>query len=107
MISDRNEIIAWLAERKEAGKRINPDNAEVTFWWALTLDPYGVWPDITDREKQVGREYFAQTPGGDDGWVSFDDLPDATREELRRKMRAGEGEERDLRWQSRKNASSA
>ena len=55
MIADLNEIKAWLAERKEAGKRIDTDNAEVTFRWAQVLDPYGVRRDLSDEEYCVGR----------------------------------------------------
>jgi len=70
---------AWLAVRKEAGLKIDPETAEVDWIYALTLDPYGVYPDLP--ADCVGREYFARAPGSD-VWVSFDDLPDATREAL-------------------------
>jgi len=32
----------WLAIRKEAGKQIDPETAEVEWTYAQTLDPYGV-----------------------------------------------------------------
>jgi hypothetical protein len=71
----------WLAIRKEAGLKIDPETAEVDWIYALTMDPYGVCPDFPDEYKQVGREYFARSPGSD-VWVHFDDLPDATRDAL-------------------------
>jgi len=58
----------WLAIRKEAGLKIDPET-------------YGVHPDLPEEYRQIGREYFARSPGSDI-WVSFDDLPDAIREAL-------------------------
>jgi hypothetical protein len=72
---------AWLAIRKEAGLKIDPETAEVDWIYAHTLDPYGVYPDLPEDCQQVGREYFARSPGGD-VWVWFGDLPDATRDAL-------------------------
>ena len=43
----------------------------------LTLDPYGVYPELPEELQQVGREYFARSPGSDI-WVWFGDLPEAT-----------------------------
>ena len=72
---------SWLAWRRAAGRHIDPATAEVTWWYAQTLDPYGVCPDLPEEYRQVGREYFARSPG-DDLWISFCDLPEATRETL-------------------------
>jgi hypothetical protein len=86
--ANENEIKAFLAGRKEAGRRIDLNNVEVTWCYAQTFDPYGregVPPEL----DQVGREEFARSPDSD-GWVWFGDLPDATREDLWRKMRCGE-----------------
>ena len=71
----------WLAIRREAGSRIDPETAKVMWHYARTLDPYGVYPDLPPECQQVGREYFARSPDSDI-WVSFDDLPDETRETL-------------------------
>ena len=71
----------WLAIRKEAGTKIDPATAEVTWWFAKTGDPYSVYEFGEDEEYCVGREYFARSPDSD-VWVSFQDLPDATRETL-------------------------
>jgi hypothetical protein len=48
---------------------------------AQTLDPYGVEPDLPEEYQQVGRNYFARSPGSD-VWVWFGDLPDETRNAL-------------------------
>ena len=76
---DTQEITVgrWLEIRKDAGLKIHPETAEVCWEWARTLDPYGVH-SLIPEEDQVGREYFARSPGSDI-WVSFHDLPEATR----------------------------
>jgi len=83
-LSEREAIKAWREVRKQAGLQIDPATAEVTWEYAQTLDPYGIIVDLPREAQQVGREYFARSPGSD-LWVSFDDLPDATREALRGK----------------------
>jgi hypothetical protein len=71
----------WLAIRSEAGIRIDPETADVMCIHAQTLDPYGVYRDLPEEQRQLGREYFACSPGSDI-WVWFGDLPDETREKL-------------------------
>lgn len=71
----------WLAIRKEEALKIDPSIAEVEWWIAFTVDPYGVDPDLPEECKQVGREYFARNPHSDI-WVSFQDLPADTRDGL-------------------------
>jgi hypothetical protein len=71
----------WLALRKEAALKIDPETAEVEWTYAQTLDPYGVDPELPEECSQVGREYFARSPGSDI-WVWFGDLPDPTRHAL-------------------------
>ena len=70
----------WLTVRKEAALRIDPETAEVLWDYALTLDPYGI-EGVPEEYQQVGREYFARSPGSDI-WVWFGDLPDTTRHAL-------------------------
>jgi hypothetical protein len=41
----------------------------------LTVDPYGVNPKVPEEYQQVGREYFARSPGRD-VWVCLGDLPE-------------------------------
>ena len=80
-MTDEMSVEQWLAIRKEAGLKIDPETAEVEWWYALVLDPYGVNPEIKEVELCVGREYFAREPGSDI-WVCFSDLPEKTSEAL-------------------------
>ena len=45
----------WLAIRKEAGLKLDPETAEVEWCYAQTLDPYGVDPDLPEQCQQIGR----------------------------------------------------
>jgi hypothetical protein len=67
--------------RKVVGLHIDPETAEVEWIYAQTLDPYGDEPDLPEEYDQVGREYFARSPGSD-VWINFGDLPEATRMKL-------------------------
>jgi hypothetical protein len=78
---EKGIVEQWFAIRKEAGQQIDPETAEVEWWYAQVLDPYGVRPEIPEEGRQIGRAYFARSPGSD-VWVWFDDLPDAVREAL-------------------------
>ncbi len=78
---DELTIEQWLQVRKEEGRKIDPAIAEVTWSYAPDADPYCVYPDLPEECQQVGRVYFACSPGSDI-WVSFQDLPDETRERL-------------------------
>jgi hypothetical protein len=78
---DQMTVEQWRAIRKEAGLMIDPDIAEVDWRYALTLDPYGV-RELPEEYQQVGREYFARSPGSDI-WVWFGDLSEATQDTLR------------------------
>jgi hypothetical protein len=60
-----DEVKEWLAIRKEAGRKIDPETAEVDWKYAQTLDPYGVYPELPEECDQVGREYFARSPGSE------------------------------------------
>jgi hypothetical protein len=71
----------WEAWRRAAGLHIDPETAEVEWTYAQTLDPYGDDPNLPEECQQVGREYFARSPGSD-VWVWFGDLPHATRNSL-------------------------
>jgi len=79
--NNRITVEQWLAIRKEAGLNIDPQTAEVIWEYGHTIDPYNVYSDLSEEEKQVGRCYFARSPGSD-VWVSFCDLPDATHDAL-------------------------
>ena len=80
-MSEEFNVEQWLASRKEAGLKIEPETAEVCWEYAQVADPYGVRSDLPDECQQVGRQYFARSPGSDI-WVHFRDLPDETRHAL-------------------------
>jgi hypothetical protein len=75
------DIEKWLAIRRKAGLRIDPKTAEVLWMYVQILDPYGVNPDLSPECQQVGRDYFARSPGSD-VWVWFGDLPATTQNAL-------------------------
>jgi hypothetical protein len=81
MMTEEMAVEHWLAIRKEAGLKIDPETAEVDWTYAQTLDPYGVKPDLPKEYQQIGRAYFARSAGSDT-WVWFGDLPKETREAL-------------------------
>jgi hypothetical protein len=83
-----DERNAWLASRKEAGLKIDPETAEVERRYVQTFDPYGVYPELPEQYRQVGREYFVRSPGSG-VWVWFEDLPDAIRIALWEKHQSG------------------
>jgi hypothetical protein len=74
-------IEQFIASRREAGDRIDPETAEVHWEWRQTLDPYGILPGLPEECRQIGRVYFARAPGSD-VWVSFYELPEDTRDKL-------------------------
>jgi len=85
--ADQNKVKKWLAIRKNAGHKIDPETAEVVWCYQYTLDPYGIDPELPEEYRQVGREYFARSPGSDI-WVWFGDLPAATAKALWEKHKA-------------------
>jgi hypothetical protein len=65
--SEKAKVEEWLAVRKEAALKIDPETAEVFWNYGQTLDPYGVldeW-ELPEEFHQVGREYWARSPGSD------------------------------------------
>ena len=78
----------FIAIRKEAGLKIDPETAKVCCSHGYVVDPYGIYPDLTDEERCYGRMYFARSPDSDI-WVCFRDLPDATVDALRQKETRG------------------
>src|SRR5580704_19092740 len=71
------ELAEFQSIRTEAGQHIDPITAEVEWTYAQTMDSYGIDPDLLEEYRQVGREYFARSPGSDI-WVWFGRLPDTT-----------------------------
>jgi hypothetical protein len=47
--SAEKDVEKWLAIRKKAGRQIDPKTAEVMYKYALTLDPYGVYPELPEE----------------------------------------------------------
>jgi hypothetical protein len=71
----------WLAIRKEAALKIDPETAEVLWDYGQIADPYGVCPDLPPECECVGRNYFARASGSD-VWVWFGDLPNEVEKRL-------------------------
>jgi hypothetical protein len=80
MQTESDEIRKYLDDRRREAVKIDPQTAEVTWWYAETLDPYGVH-NLPPEIRQIGREYFARHPGREI-WVWFGDLPDVTSTKL-------------------------
>lgn len=77
----RTTIEEFLAIRREAGLKIDPETAVVLWGYAQVFDPYGIDPNLPPQWDCVGRVYFARSPNSE-VWVSFDDLRETTREAL-------------------------
>lgn len=79
LLRKRNaELDRLNAERKAEGRLIDPQTAEVTWQYGEIIDPYG--DDglfLADKERQIGRVYFARDPQRR-YWVAFQDLPPLT-----------------------------
>jgi hypothetical protein len=82
----------WLAIRKEAGLKIDPETAKLSWHWAPIMDPYGVIPNLPDEACCIGRVYFARSPDSDI-WVSFHDIPEATVTALWPKLKASDDDD--------------
>jgi hypothetical protein len=82
----QEELGQWLAIRKEEGLKIDPETAEVEWWYANVGDPYDVGL-VPKEDWCIGRASFARSPKRDI-WVSFHDLPEATEKALWEKHRS-------------------
>ncbi|MCZ6839923.1 MAG: hypothetical protein O7G13_11685 [Alphaproteobacteria bacterium] len=71
----------WLNIRKERGRKIDANTAEVEWCYAQVLDPYGIDPDLPEECRSIGRAYFARSPDSEI-WVWFGDLPDEVRKKF-------------------------
>ena len=73
----------WLAIRKEAGLKIDPETAQVAQDWGDESDPYSVYDEweLPEDFRCYGRLYWARSPGSD-VWVHFSDLPDDVEEKI-------------------------
>jgi hypothetical protein len=86
-IEARHRLEQLDALRKEAGRMIDAETAETTWWYVPILDPYCNLPYDPEVHDYVGRGYFASAPGGDE-WIYFSDLPADTRDKLWRRDRS-------------------
>lgn len=78
----------WLAIRRKAGRKIDPETAEIMWKRGYALDPYEIGlRGSSPACQQLQRNYFVRSPGSDI-WVFFYDLPIATRHALWKKHRA-------------------
>ena len=70
------------AHRRRAGRRIDPETAEVDWDYAETLDPYGIL-DLPEEDRwSIGREYFGRYPRERHLGLLLRDLTAATRAAL-------------------------
>jgi hypothetical protein len=83
------KIREWLEIRRLEGQDIDPETAEVTFWWTQAHDPYGVYGSLPEECDCVGRSYFACAPGSK-MWVCVDDLPEETVTRIRERISSGD-----------------
>jgi hypothetical protein len=72
------------ALRREVGRHIDPETAEVDGVYAEVCNPYGDKLDLPDELQCVGQDYFARSPGSK-VWIWFHDLPGATADRLWKK----------------------
>ncbi len=86
-MEDSDEVVAFYASIREAGKEIEPDTAEI-FWCCVNqLDRYGIYPDL--ELCVIGRSYFACNP--EKGvLVGFRELPNSTRVTLSKRLATAE-----------------
>ena len=62
------------ALRREVGRHIDPETAEVHGVYAEVCNPYNDKLDLPVEAQCVGRDYFARSPGSK-VWIWFHDLP--------------------------------
>jgi hypothetical protein len=75
--------------RRDAGRKIDPETAEVRGFYGQILDPYEIDPLLPEECQCGGWNHFARSPGSDI-WVEFGDLPAAIRDALRKRPRASD-----------------
>jgi hypothetical protein len=70
------------ALRKAVGQLIDPETAEVNWWYVETFDPYGDHKYLPAHLHCIGGAHFARAPETD-VWIESADLPKATYNRLR------------------------
>jgi hypothetical protein len=74
------DVEAFLAERKAAGLRIDPESCTTFSYCVEPLDIYVVL-DVPDEWSSPGKELFVRNPDADGAhryWVWLGDLPEET-----------------------------
>jgi hypothetical protein len=79
MVSITVELFRALM--RAIGSQIDPETVKITSWHTEVVDPYGIYPDLPEECRCIGRTCFARAPSSEI-WVEFGDLPDATRDAL-------------------------
>jgi hypothetical protein len=88
----RKKLDDYLSPRRAEALRIDPKTARTCFNNGSRSDPPGLYEDVGDDPPTWLRAYlsepgqFARAPGSE-LWVSFDLLPDATRERLEERVK--------------------
>jgi hypothetical protein len=77
-----DECRAWLASRKEAGRKIDIATCEFGCWHVNWIDPYGIQealgePLPEEYDGYIEKDYFVRSPESR-GWVNVSDLPEAS-----------------------------
>jgi hypothetical protein len=83
------EVLEQRLARKEAGKMLDPDAAEVICLYVETTDPYGFCAELPEGISSIARGYFARAIGSET-WIVFSDLPEATVQRLLQRINAGD-----------------
>jgi hypothetical protein len=85
------------ALRKEVGRHMDPETAEVLWDIGQIMDPYGdEGPNLPKELQQGGDNYFVRSPGSD-LWICFTDLPEATVKYLWANQKFQKAEEEGMR----------
>jgi hypothetical protein len=74
----------WLASRKEAALKIDPETALISRAYVYSMNPYGVYSNIPDHAKEVTDDHYVRSPGSKI-WVYRGDLPKETARALEEK----------------------
>jgi hypothetical protein len=76
-----DNVPEWLADCKREALEIDPETAEVRYFYVQLMDVYGVHPDLPEELREADHVQFVRRPGSDI-WVWWGDLPTATLEKL-------------------------
>ena len=86
----------FLANRKAAGRVIDPETCDIAQWYVDLADPYGV--SSPPPAECIGRVTFVASAESD-GWVLVEDLPEDKARALHDRIERGVEQEEDLPWE--------